>query len=82
MALRLSGFTRASSLGPIIDFMQGHGGSASRVLREVDLPLALLHQPELVFPLREQFRFLERAARRTGDPFLAHDWDRSFGRAI
>lgn len=70
MALRLSGFTRASSLGPIIDFMQGHGGSASRVLREVDLPLALLHQPELVFPLREQFRFLERAARRTGDPFF------------
>lgn len=70
LALRLSGFTRASSLGPIAEFLNRQGGSAARVLRDVDLPFALLDQPELVIPLREQFRFLERAARRTGDPFF------------
>lgn len=68
MASRLSGFTRASSLGPIADFMDRHGGSVSRVLSDVDLPFALLERPEIVIPLREQFRFLERAARDTGDP--------------
>lgn len=70
MAPRLSGFTRASSLGPIADFMERQGGSISRVLRDVDLPFALLEQPEIVVPLREQFRFLERAARETGDPYF------------
>lgn len=70
MAPRLSGFTRASSLGPIADFMKRQGGSVSRVLRDVDLPFALLEQPEIVIPLREQFRFLERAARDTGDIYF------------
>lgn len=64
---RLSGFTRAASLGPIADFMQRSGGSVARVLRDVDLPFVLLEKPEIVIPLREQFRFLERAARETGD---------------
>lgn len=67
MAPRLSGFTRASSLGPIADFMGRQGGSIARVLRDVDLPFALLEQPDILVPLREQFRFLERAARETGD---------------
>jgi AraC-like DNA-binding protein len=70
MATRLSGFTRASSLGPIADFMDRQGGSISRVLRDVDLPFALLEQPEIVVPLREQFRLLERAARETGDDYF------------
>jgi AraC-like DNA-binding protein len=70
VATRLSGFTRAASLGPIADFMDRQGGSVSRVLREVDLPTALLEQPEIVIPLREQFRFLEHAARRTGDVYF------------
>lgn len=70
MALRLSGFTRASSLGPISDFMDRHGGSIDRVLRDVDLPFALIEQPEILVPLREQFRFLERAARETGDAWF------------
>lgn len=70
MATRLSGFTRASSLGPIAEFMDAQGGSIDRVLRDVDLPFALLEQPEIVVPLREQFRFLERAARDTGDPYF------------
>ena len=70
MAPRLSGFTRASSLGPIADFMDRQGGSAIRVLRSVDLPFAVLEQPEIVIPLREQFRFLESAARETGDVYF------------
>lgn len=70
MAPRLSGFTRASALGPIADFMDRQGGSAARVLNAVDLPFALLEQRDLLVPLREQFRFLERAARETGDDFF------------
>lgn len=68
MAPRLSGFTRASSLGPIVDFMDQQGGRIDRVLRDVDLPFALIEEPDILVPLREQFRFLERAARETGDP--------------
>ena len=67
MAPRLSGFTRASSLGPIVDFMDRQGGRIDRVLRDVDLPFALIEEPDILVPLREQFRFLERAARETAD---------------
>ncbi len=70
MAPRLSGFTRASSLGPISEFMEGQGGCVARVLRDVDLPFALLEQRDMLVPLREQFRFLERAARETGDDYF------------
>jgi AraC-like DNA-binding protein len=47
--------------------MERHGGSVGRVLNAVDLPFALLDQRDLVVPLRSQFRFLEGAARETGD---------------
>lgn len=67
MAQRQSGFTRASSLGPIAAFMDRQGGSIARVLNAVDLPFALLERPEVLVPLREQFRLLQRAARETGD---------------
>ncbi|MBS0238964.1 MAG: AraC family transcriptional regulator ligand-binding domain-containing protein [Proteobacteria bacterium] len=70
MAPRLSGVTRASSLGPIAAFMECHGGSIARVLRKVDLPFAILEQRELIVPLREQFRLLEKAARETGDAYF------------
>lgn len=70
LAPHFSGFTRASSLGPIADFMDRQGGSVLRVLREVGLPFALLEQPEIVIPLRAQFRFLEHAARGTGDAYF------------
>jgi AraC-like DNA-binding protein len=70
MAPRLSGVTRASSLGPIAAFMDRQGGSIARVLRHVDLPFAILEQPELIVPLREQFRLLEKAARETGDAYF------------
>lgn len=68
MALRLPGFTRASSLGPIAGFLDEHGGSVARILESVDLPFAIVEQPEIIVPLREQFRFLESAAREIGDP--------------
>lgn len=67
MATRISGVTRASSLGPIGIFMDRHGGSIARVLQRVDLPLAILDQRQLIVPLQAQFRLLERAARETGD---------------
>jgi AraC-like DNA-binding protein len=67
MSRRQSGFTRASALGPIASVVEGLGGSIGRILQDVDLPLALLERRELVVPLREQFRLLERAARATGD---------------
>jgi hypothetical protein len=68
MAQRQSGFTRASSLGPISEVIEWQGGSIARVLKAVDLPFALLERHEILVPLREQFRLLERAARDTGDP--------------
>src|SRR5688572_354079 len=67
MSRRQPGFTRASALGPIASVVEGLGGSIGRILQDVDLPLALLERRELVVPLREQFRLLERAARATGD---------------
>lgn len=68
MAVRQSGFTRASALGPIADFIDRQGGSISRVLQDVDLPFTLLENPDMLVPLKEQFRLLHRAARETGDP--------------
>ena len=70
MAGRQSGFTRASALGPIADFLDRQGGSITRVMNDVDLPLAILDNPDTPVPLKEQFRLLERAARDTGDPYF------------
>lgn len=50
--------------------MDRQGGNIGRVLSDVDLPFALIEQPEIVVPLREQFRFLERAAKETGDEYF------------
>lgn len=68
MAQRQKGFTRASALGPIADFVDNQGGSIARVLNDVDLPHAILETPDMPVPLPEQFRLLARAARETGDP--------------
>ena len=68
MASHQPGFTRASALGPIADFVDHQGGSIARVLNDVDMPFALLESPDMPVPLTEQFRVLERAARETGDP--------------
>lgn len=67
MAVRQSGFTRASALGPIADLVAHQGGSISRILQDVDLPYSLLENPEMPLPLKEQFRLLQQAARATGD---------------
>lgn len=67
---RQQGFTRASALGPIADFVEQQGGLISRVLDDVDLPAGILENPDLPVPLPEQFRLLQRAARETGDAFF------------
>jgi Arabinose-binding domain of AraC transcription regulator, N-term len=48
--------------------MERQGASVSHVLQTVDLPFALLERPEILVPLREQFRLLDACARETGDP--------------
>jgi AraC-like DNA-binding protein len=67
MSRRQSGFTRASSLGPIAEVLGRQGVSVLSVLKAVDLPVALLETPDMLVPLREQFRLLQRAARAAGD---------------
>ncbi|MEM8571507.1 MAG: AraC family transcriptional regulator ligand-binding domain-containing protein [Pseudomonadota bacterium] len=66
----MAGYTRASALGPISDFVQARGGSIDRVFREVDLPLSLLDDPDLPLPLREQFKVLSEAGREIGDAYF------------
>jgi len=66
----MAGYTRASALGPITDFVEARGGSIERVFRRVDLPLALLENPDLPLPLSEQFKVLSEAGRDIGDPFF------------
>ena len=66
----MKGYTRASALGPISDFVNARGGSIERVFRRVDLPLSILDNPDLPLPLSEQFDVLSEAGRETGDPFF------------
>jgi len=66
----MNGYTRASALGPISDFVETRGGSIERIFNRVDLPLALLNNPDLPLPLREQFKVLSEAGREIGDPFF------------
>lgn len=70
MAIRQSGFTRASALGPIAAVVASHGGSISRVFSDVDLPEIILEQPDLLVPLKEQFQLLHRAGREIGDIYF------------
>jgi AraC-like DNA-binding protein len=67
---RERGFTRASALGPISEFVAEQGGLITRVFNRVDLPLGILETPDLPLPLSEQFRVLQSAARETGDPYF------------
>lgn len=66
----MKGYTRASALGPISDFVETRGGSIERIFERVDLPLALLDNPDLPLPLREQFKVLSEAGREIGDPYF------------
>lgn len=67
MPIRQTGFTRASSLGPIVHILKDHGIDATRVLEATDIPAAILDEPDTVLPLSEQFRVLAHAARATGE---------------
>ena len=66
----MKGYTRASALGPISDFVETRGGSIERIFNRVDLPLVLLDNPDLPLPLGEQFKVLSEAGREIGDPFF------------
>lgn len=66
----MKGYTRASALGPIADFVETRGGSIEQIFGRVNLPLALLENPDLPLPLREQFEVLSAAGREIGDPFF------------
>lgn len=70
MAIRQSGFTRASALGPIAEVIASRGGSTTRVFSDVDMPEIILDQPDLLVPLKEQFRILQRAGREVGDTYF------------
>lgn len=66
----MRGYTRASALGPIADFVDARGGSIERIFAKADLPLALLDNPDLPLPLRDQFTILSEAGLEIGDPFF------------
>ncbi|SNR84122.1 AraC family transcriptional regulator [Puniceibacterium sediminis] len=66
----MRGYTRASALGPIADFVETRGGSIERIFHRADLPLSLLDNPDLPLPLKDQFDVLSQAGREIGDPFF------------
>jgi AraC-like DNA-binding protein len=66
-----SGFTRASTLGPIAEVVTAAGGSIGRVFRRADLPLGLLNSPDTLVPLREHFRLLSTASRELQDELFS-----------
>lgn len=74
-------FTRASTIGPLIDFVEEGGGIAERVFRAAELPLQLCERPEALIPLRDQFRLVEYAARELGDDALPARLSTSIGAA-
>jgi len=69
--MRRTGFTRASTLGPIAEVVTVMGGSIDRVFRRADLPLGLLNSPDALVPLREHFRLLIIASRAIGDELFS-----------
>jgi AraC-like DNA-binding protein len=66
-----SGFTRASTLGPIADVVTAAGGSIGRVFRRADLPCGLLDSPDALVPLREHFKLLSVASRELQDELFS-----------
>lgn len=73
---RQCGFTRASALGPIAGFVEGSGGSISRVFSRADLPLEILGNPDMPLPLPDQFNVLREAAREIGSEFAGAELGR------
>lgn len=62
--------TRASTLGPIVDFVKQGNGSVERVFRAAELPLQICERPDILIPLRDQFKLVELAAQELGDDAL------------
>lgn len=74
-------FTRASTIGPLIDFVEQGGGIAERVFKAAELPLQLCERPQVLIPLRDQFKLVEYAARELGDDALPARLSTSIGAA-
>ncbi|ODA67371.1 HTH-type transcriptional regulator AppY [Methyloligella halotolerans] len=74
-------FTRASTIGPLIDFVEQGGGIAERVFKAAELPLQLCERPHALIPLRDQFKLVEYAARELGDDALSARLSTSIGAA-
>jgi AraC-like DNA-binding protein len=68
--VKQTALTRASTIGPILDFLKCDGASIERVFRSAELPLRLTERPDILIPLRDQFRLVECAARELGDDAL------------
>ncbi|WP_076866531.1 helix-turn-helix domain-containing protein [Bradyrhizobium mercantei] len=66
-----TGYTRASTLGPIAEVVTAAGGSIARVFRRADLPLGLLDAPDTLLPLRDHFRLLMVTSRELHDEVFA-----------
>lgn len=66
-----TGYTRASTLGPIAMVVTAGGGSIERVFRRADLPLGLLDSPDTLLPLRDHFRLLMVTSRELHDEIFA-----------
>lgn len=69
--MRQGGYTRASTLGPIAEVVDSHGGSIERVFRRAELPIGLLESPDTLLPLRDHFRLLAAASRELADEAFA-----------
>ena len=63
---------RASQIIEIARTLEGHGGSAERVLEQARLPMWHAVQPDDLIPTRHIWLFMEGAARTLGDPALGH----------
>jgi AraC-like DNA-binding protein len=59
--------TRISTIGPIADLIEAHGGSAARVFARAGLPETMLERPDGLMLMRDQVGLLEEAAREIGD---------------
>lgn len=68
--MKQTALTRASTIGPILEFLKCDGASIERVFRAAELPLRLTEKPDILIPLRDQFRLIECAARELGDDAL------------
>ena len=68
--MKQTALTRASTIGPILDFLKCDGASIERVFGAAELPLRLTEKPDILIPLRDQFRLIECAARELGDDAL------------